>query len=141
MIVSRPLVIIDDSDDDLFFAKRAHRLAKLNLPLVCLESGDALLAWMRGIHHREDVSPIAILLDINMPNMDGFTAYERMVAEAPTQTPPVWFLTGSDARCDIDRANALGAKGLLTKPDSVRSLAHLMSEVVQLAKMDTAPEP
>lgn len=141
MTTDRPLVIVDDSVDDLFFAKRAHRLSRLDLPLVCLKSGDAMLAWMRGTKNGKNDMPAVILLDINMPAMDGFSAYERMVTETRTESPPVWFLTGSDARSDIDRAKALGARGLLTKPDSVRSLARLLREVVQLASMEKAAEP
>lgn len=134
MTAESPLLIVDDSDDDLFFARRAHRMARLDTPLVCLDSGAAMLDWVASMRTGDNARPVAILLDINMPGMDGFAAYERMVENTGKAAVPVWFLTGSDARSDIDRAAALGARGLLTKPDSVRSLARLLREVVQLAQ-------
>lgn len=126
-----PLVVVDDSDDDRFFARRAHRLACLETPLVCLDSGQAMIAYQAEVAAGDLPEPLAILLDINMPGLDGFAAYERLVAENGDAQPPVWFLTGSDDPRDIARARGLGAEGLLTKPSSVRALARMFSDVVQ----------
>jgi len=127
------LVLVDDSDDDRFFARRAHRLAKLGVALVCLESGPDMLAYQARVDAGDQPRPVAILLDINMPGLDGFATYERLVAATPGPPPPVWFLTGSDDPTDIARADALGVAGLLTKPASVRQLAQLMARVVDVA--------
>lgn len=43
---------------------------------------------------------------------------------------PVWFLTGSDDPSDVRVAEALGARGLITKPDSVRELARILNDVL-----------
>jgi CheY-like chemotaxis protein len=127
-----PLVVVDDSDDDRFFARRAHRLSGLSAPLLVLDSGSALLTHLNAVAEGQECVPLAILLDINMPDLDGFATYERLVStHGCAELPPVWFLTGSDDARDILRAERLGAAGLLTKPASVRRLARLLTDVVQ----------
>jgi CheY-like chemotaxis protein len=129
-MTARPLLIVDDSDDDLFFARRAHRLAGMPVPLVCLESGEQMLGYHEGMLSGDNAVPVAILLDINMPRLNGFATYEQLVSAAGGQAPaPVWFLTGSDDPEDHRVAHELGARGLLTKPDSVRDLAGLLASV------------
>lgn len=129
-MTARPLLIVDDSDDDLFFARRAHRIAGMPVPLVCLESGEQMLGYHEGMRNGENAVPVAILLDINMPRLNGFATFTQLVAAAGGQAPaPVWFLTGSDDPEDQRVAQELGARGLLTKPDSVRDLAQLLTSV------------
>lgn len=126
----RPLLIVDDSDDDLFFARRAHRIAGLDAPLLCLVSGADLLAYQAEVADGRRPPPLAILLDINMPQLNGFAAYRQLRAAAGGPLAvPVWFLTGSDDPRDLDQARALGARGLITKPDSVRDLAQIFTEL------------
>lgn len=129
-----PLLVVDDSDDDRYFLRRAHRLAELSVPLVCLPGGHEMLAYHADVQRSERTRPLAILLDINMPGLDGFAAYERLITDfRDLDGVPVWFLTGSDDPLDTDRAKALGAQGLLTKPPSVKALARLLARVVAVA--------
>ena len=74
--------------------------------------------------------PDAILLDVMMPGLDGWTVAERLLQDETTRRIPIIFLT---ARADIrDRARGIGAGGLdyITKPFNPVDLASLVADVV-----------
>lgn len=58
----------------------------------------------------------AILLDISMPDMDGFAVYEQLQAHRQTQAIPVILLTAKVLTSDRDRFCTLGVAGVITKP-------------------------
>jgi DNA-binding response OmpR family regulator len=60
--------------------------------------------------------PDAIVLDINMPNMDGFAMLEALRLKFGHQHPPVLVLTARHSHDDVKRAVSLGAKDYLAKP-------------------------
>jgi CheY-like chemotaxis protein len=60
--------------------------------------------------------PAVILLDINMPEMDGFEAISILKEKPETQDIPVIFLTGMTDSCDEEKGRVLGAVGYITKP-------------------------
>lgn len=64
----------------------------------------------------DDVRPDVLLLDINMPEMDGFETCRRLRAEHPNIAIPVLFLTGNDARESLADAIAAGGAEYLSKP-------------------------
>jgi DNA-binding response OmpR family regulator len=63
-----------------------------------------------------ELHPEAIILDINMPRMDGFAVLESLRPSADTRRIPVLVLTARHAADDVRRAVSLGAKDYLTKP-------------------------
>jgi len=63
-----------------------------------------------------DPPPDLVLLDIMMPEMDGYTVLERLRADARTRDIPVMFVTAMGARGDEERGLALGAQDYITKP-------------------------
>lgn len=69
-----------------------------------------------------------VLLDINMPGMDGLEVCRRLLAVSPGAR--VLMVTGRDSREDPLRAAAAGARGLLTKPISLASLRDEMRRVL-----------
>ena len=74
--------------------------------------------------------PDAVLLDVMMPGLDGWTVAERLLADEETREIPIVFLT---ARADLrDRARGmdLGGLGYVTKPFNPVELASLVREVV-----------
>jgi two-component system OmpR family response regulator len=62
------------------------------------------------------VQPRGVVLDINMPGLDGFGVLEALRATDDFIIPPVLFLTARHLAGDISRALSLGAKDYLTKP-------------------------
>lgn len=64
----------------------------------------------------DKVRPRAILLDINMPRLDGFGVLERLRADPQLREIPVLVLTARNSGDDVKRAIALGARDFLAKP-------------------------
>ena len=87
-----------------------------------------------GLELAREERPDAILLDVMMPGLDGWTVAERLLEDEATRRIPIIFL---NARADVrDRARGLGAGGLdyLTKPFNPVELATLVEEVVDAVK-------
>ena len=90
-----------------------------------LEAADGEEAVQRALEFEPDL----VLLDLHMPNLDGFGAIERLRAEPRFAALPVVALTASAMREDKERALAAGFTGFVTKP--IR-LADLRGEVERL---------
>lgn len=69
-----------------------------------------------GLQLADDTHPDLILLDIKMPDMDGFTVCERLRAHPELRTTPVIFLSGYDSVEDREHAIAVGADDFLSRP-------------------------
>jgi two-component system alkaline phosphatase synthesis response regulator PhoP len=83
-----------------------------------------------GLDLARSERPDAVLLDVMMPGLDGWTVAERLLEDAETREIPIVFLT---ARADLrDRARGmdLGGLGYVTKPFNPVELASLVREVV-----------
>jgi len=72
-------------------------------------------------------SPDVVLMDINMPVMDGFEATPLVRDAAPKAS--ILMLTGSNSRADVDRARQAGAAGYVTKD---RIAAELLDAIVEI---------
>lgn len=66
--------------------------------------------------------PDAILMDVNMPEMDGFAATRALQGDAETKNIPVILVTAKDQKADKAWGQMLGAKGYVTKPFSDEQL-------------------
>jgi twitching motility two-component system response regulator PilH len=60
--------------------------------------------------------PDIIMMDVNMPGLDGFSATRQLMQDPNTKGIPVVFVTGKDQKADRVFAQMLGAKGFVTKP-------------------------
>jgi DNA-binding NarL/FixJ family response regulator len=74
------------------------------------------------------LDPDVILMDIAMPNMDGFQATKQIRKQRPHAC--IIMLTGSNSRSDVDRARAAGAAGYVTKDRIAAELIDAIIEVV-----------
>jgi twitching motility two-component system response regulator PilH len=73
--------------------------------------------------------PDAILMDVNMPEMDGFAATRALQGDAETKGIPVILVTAKNQKADKAWGQMLGAKGYVTKPFSDEQL---LSQVLSL---------
>lgn len=71
-----------------------------------------------------ELAPDVVVMDLSMPRLDGFEATRRIRAETPDTA--ILVLTGSDDPADVDRAQAAGASGYVTKD---RILAELVAAI------------
>lgn len=86
----------------------------------------------------QDFRPNAVILDINMPGLDGFGVLETKRARSAIRDIPVMVLTARNAADDIRKALALGAKDYLAKPFEDQQL---LMRVRRLVRMKRQPPP
>lgn len=139
-----PLTILlaDDDADDRMMAEEALTDARVRNPLVCVHDGVELLDYLLGTGDYEEHRPPLpglILLDLNMPRVDGREALQRIKAEPELRRIPIVVLTTSLAEEDIFRTYDLGVNSFITKPVTYTELVDVMSllgqywlEVVEL---------
>ena len=120
------ILIADDDPDDRFLIEEAFRENQLSNRLDFVEDGEQLLAYLRRENEwkRLDGEPYPglILLDLNMPKMDGRTALKELKSSEKFQNIPVVILTTSQAEEDIIRTYHCGVNSFITKPVSFEGL-------------------
>jgi DNA-binding response OmpR family regulator len=94
-----------------------------------------------GLARAAQLGPQGIILDINMPEMDGFQVLESLRGEMAERRPPVLVLTARHAAGDVRRALDLGAKDYLTKPFTETQLLARVSRLLRAPLSAPAPEP
>ncbi|KAF3884639.1 MULTISPECIES: response regulator [Nostocales] len=72
----------------------------------------------------------AILLDVSMPEMDGFAVYEQLQANSATQSIPVILLTAKVQRSDRARFAQMGVKGTIVKPFEPTTISDEVAEIL-----------
>jgi CheY-like chemotaxis protein len=91
-----------------------------------LEAGDA----ERGIELARAEAPDLILMDVQLPGIDGVEALRRLRADAATSSIPVVALTALAMKQDRERFLSAGFDGYLEKPVSVRDLAAQLAPLI-----------
>lgn len=114
----RPIVLVDDSDIDLFIATQCHARSRIRNPLVVLRGGGAFLAYLDDRRRRKLAPPALVLLDLDMPGLDGLAVLERLRMQEGFSTPVrVMVMSHCDGR-EHD-AQAAGADAFTSKPSTV----------------------
>lgn len=131
-IPKKTLIILmadDDADDRLLAQEAMHESRVLN-ELHFVEDGVQLLNYLRGDDDFSDrvlyPMPGLILLDLNMPKMDGREALAEIKADPRLRRIPVVILTTSKAEEDMVKGYDLGAASYITKPVTFDALVELM---------------
>lgn len=117
--VGKPIEIlmIEDSEDDIELTIEALKQAKVRNELHVIEDGTEALAYLRREGKYADTRrPDLILLDLNLPGIDGREVLTEIKADKHLRRIPVIVLTISQAEADILKAYDLGANSYVNKP-------------------------
>jgi CheY-like chemotaxis protein len=118
------VVLIDDSDIDLFVQRRFIELSGFARRVITFRSSREALKYLSDSNLRE--YPDLIFLDLNMPEIDGFSfleLYGKQVTGSPTK---IIILTSSSSALDRDRAATFGnVIGFLSKPLTEGNLSEI----------------
>lgn len=126
------VLLIEDSPGDVRLTQEAFREANPAIRLHVASDGVEAMAFLQreGAHTRSP-RPDIILLDLNLPRMDGREVLAWIKEDEKLKTIPVVILTTSDAEADITRSYQLRANCYLTKPvqlDRFESLVKSINE-------------
>ena len=149
MLMANPMriVVADDDADDRMLIEEALEESRLSNPVDFCVDGQDLLEYLNREGQWAELSkeglPGLILLDLNMPRMDGRTALERIKADDRFKRIPIVILTTSKSEEDIIRTYGLGVNSFITKPVTfdglvsiVQALTHYWFEIVALPPDD-----
>jgi len=121
------VLMADDDEDDRLLARDAFRECGLEIDLRFVENGEELLEYLHG-HGRwtSCPTPSLIILDLNMPRMDGRQALAAIKEHPALRRIPVIVITTSKAEEDVLRSYDLGVSSFISKPGSYESLLALI---------------
>jgi len=127
------ILLADDDEDDRLMTREALLDARLHNDLRSVIDGVDLLEYLRREGRYADAKqaprPGLILLDLNMPRMDGREALAEIKNDPALRSIPVVVLTTSRADEDIVRSYDLGVNSFITKPVTFQGLVEAMKVV------------
>jgi CheY-like chemotaxis protein len=126
------IMVVDDDRVDTAAIRRSFRELNVRNPVVTARNGIEALEMLRGEGGREKTqAPILILLDLNMPQMDGHEFLDALRADPALRPTPIFVMTTSSSPVDRARAYANNVAGYLLKyqagqqfADAIRMLEH-----------------
>jgi len=113
---SKIVLYADDDLDDKEWVNDACRNANSSLEMKFVENGREVLKYLETITEKE--IPSLIVLDLNMPELDGRQTLKALKTHPSYQNIPVAVVTTSSSGIDRDVCRKLGAALFLTKPDT-----------------------
>jgi CheY-like chemotaxis protein len=138
------IIVVEDDDGHATLVERNLRRAGLNNPIVRLRDGQEALDHFFG-ESNADVTPseCVLLLDINMPRVDGVDVLRQLKGNSRTALVPTIMLTTTDDPREIERCYQLGCNVYITKPveydafiEAIRRLGFFL-QIVKIAAIDS----
>lgn len=120
--MKKTVLIVDDS------AMIRHVVGQ-----IVRESGFAVLQakdGKEGCHIARDQRPDLVIMDVEMPNMDGIEATGRIKSDPETSHIPVMIFTSLGSEEDLKRAEQVGCQGILNKPICKATLKAALDDIL-----------
>ena len=125
-ITSAPILLVEDDHVDVMTVKRALKEIHVTNPLVNLENGEEALKYLRD---PQSAKPCIILLDLNMPIMNGIEFLQVAKHDARLKRIPVVVLTTSEEQQDKVNSFDLGVAGYMAKPVDYRQFVEVIRSI------------
>jgi len=119
---SKPILLVEDDDVDAITTRRALKEINVSNKLVHRVNGEEGLKYLQ----EDEPQPCVILLDLNMPRMNGFEFLQVVKASEEFKKIPVVVLTTSDADQNVVDSYKLGVAGYITKPVDYKQFVEAM---------------
>ena len=124
------VLLIEDSPGDVRLTQEAFREANRRIVLHVASDGVEAMAFLRRQDpHRHAPRPDLILLDLNLPRMDGREVLAHIKGDSELMTIPTVILTTSDAEVDIVQSYELHANCYLSKPVQLAAFELLVKSI------------
>ncbi|MDQ3510677.1 MAG: response regulator [Pseudomonadota bacterium] len=116
----KEILLVEDNPDDVELTRLAFEESRIGNKLVVVSDGAAALDYLfaRGKYSERDPTqlPSIVLLDLNLPKIDGREVLQAIRANESTRTLPVVVLTTSAEPFDVESSYALGVNSYIQKP-------------------------
>jgi CheY-like chemotaxis protein len=113
------IVLIEDNEGHARLIEKNLRRANISNPIVRLVDGQQAIDYLfdeRMYGNTQRRPPLLVLLDLNLPVVDGYRILERIKSDDRTKSIPIIILTTTDDAHEINRCYELGCNVYITKP-------------------------
>ena len=114
------ILLVEDNPDDIALTLRAFKKSNIQNKVITIEDGQDALDYFlcKGMFESKDPQdlPSVVLLDINLPKVNGFEVLKAIRENRLTKYLPVVILTSSKEELDIINGYSLGANSYIQKP-------------------------
>ena len=124
------VLLVEDSPGDVRLTQEAFREANVAIQVHIASDGVEAMEFLRQQgRHAQSPRPDLILLDLNLPRMDGREVLAAIKADDELKSIPTVILTTSEAEADIVRSYRLQANSYLTKPVQLDAFEGLVRSI------------
>ena len=129
-VESAELLIVEDNPNDLELTLRALRKNKINNTIQTVKDGAEALDYIFNPENKERPNrPRLILLDLNLPKVNGIEVLRRLKADKETSSIPVVVLTASRTDENIAECRRMGANAYVVKPVNFQRLIEVTPQL------------
>jgi len=129
MTANRTILLVEDNKDDVFLMKRALQGARIQNPVIVVETGQEAIDYLSGtgkFSERDDYPvPAVVFLDLKLPFVFGHEVLAWIRRRKEFESLVVIVLTSSNEASDLSRCYSLGANSYLVKPPTSAQLEAL----------------
>jgi CheY-like chemotaxis protein len=125
-VTNKPLMVVEDDQVDVMTIRRALKEIAVVNQIIQLENGEEALAYLR---YPKKEKPCLILLDLNMPIMNGVEFLHAVKGDDHLKRLPVVVLTTSEEQQDKVNSFNLGVAGYMAKPVDYRQFVEVMRSI------------
>ncbi len=141
MTLTVNLLLVDDDEVDVQGLKRAFAKSRIGNPITVARDGIEALEFLRGENGRPKLAkPHLILLDLNMPRMNGLEFLEAIRADEDLKRSVVFMITTSKAEEDKARAYDQHVAGYIVKQDPANTFMQAVALMEHYWKIVEFPE-
>ena len=125
------ILLVEDNEDDVYFTRRAFEAAALAVDIHHVDNGEKCMAFLRRQPpYGEAPAADLILLDLNLPVMDGREVLAAIVADDGLRHLPVIVLTTSSEAIDVQKMYRLRCNAYIAKPVDFDCFAEVVSKLL-----------
>jgi CheY-like chemotaxis protein len=136
------IVMIEDSEPDVFLVRQALEECGLNFELKVLDDGEQGVDFVEALDHDARVPrPDLFLMDLNLPKKRGCEVLQHLKQSSTCGQIPVVILTSSDSQSDRDQVARLHATGYFRKPARLDEFMKLGPYIQDLLTSERQSEP
>ena len=122
------LLVEDNEDDAVLIQEGFHNIRLMNVVQVVKDGIEAMDYLQRRPPYENVARPGIVLLDINMPRMNGFEVLQEMKGDKELKHIPVVMLTTSSREEDVVKAFSDGAASYISKPAGLEALNDVVAQ-------------
>jgi CheY-like chemotaxis protein len=141
----RKILVVEDNSSDEALLMRALKRAGITNPVVCVKDGLEAVQYLfgSGKYEYRDVAepPAVVLIDLNLPRLDGLEVLRRMRADYRTKLIPVTIFTSSVDEQDLINGYSLGANSYVRKPTDFTKFSKIVESLVNYWVTLNEPPP